>query len=39
MDFVTSVALLILVHKSCEQSLLYVNKLLRYVNHVTFLKV
>jgi len=39
MDFVTSVALLILVHKSCEQSLSHVNTLLRYVIHVTFFKV
>jgi len=40
-DFVTSVALPILVHKSCEQSLSYVNTLLRYVNvnHVAFFKV
>jgi len=37
--FVTSVALLILVHKSCEQSLSYVNTFLRYVSHVTFSKV
>jgi len=38
-DFVTSVALPILVHKSCEQSLSYVNTLPRYVNRVTFCKV
>jgi len=36
MDFVTSVALPVLVYKSCEQSLSYVNILPRYVNRVTF---
>jgi len=39
MNFLTSVALPILVHKPCEHSLSYVNTLPRYVNHVTFFKV
>jgi len=39
MDFVTFIALLILLHKFCKQSLSYVNILPRYGNCVTFFKV